>query len=115
MHEVKDMKLLRTALLMVCVVALSCLVGCSKADTRLVGKWKNQSLPEIVEFKNDKTGIFLVKDNPPLSFTWTIVKGDNVKIDISYQGQVRSLTGSVEKDVFVLNGQGEQALYVRME
>lgn len=115
MYEVKDMKLLRMALLLVCVVALSCLVGCSKADTRLVGKWKNQSLPEIVEFKSDKTGIFLVKDNPPLSFTWRIDSGDSVKIDVPYQGHVRSLSGNVEKNVFILNGQGEQALYVRME
>ncbi|GFE59084.1 hypothetical protein [Geobacter sp. AOG1] len=109
------MKFLKMALLMVCVVSLSCLVGCSKADTRLVGKWKNQSLPEIVEFKSDKTGIFLVKDSPSLPFTWTVVKGSEVRIDIPFQGQVRSLTGSVEKNVFTLNGQGEQAVYVRME
>lgn len=109
------MKFVRMALLMVCVVAVSCLVGCSKADTRLVGKWKNQSLPEIVEFKSDKTGIFLVKDSPPLSFTWAIESGDNVRIDIPYQGKIQSLSGNVDKNVFVLNGKGEQALYVRME
>jgi len=109
------MKVMKITLLMVSVVVFSCLVGCSKADTRLVGKWKNQSLPEIVEFKNDKTGIFLVKDSPPLSFTWTIESGDNVRIDIPYQGKVQSLSGNVDKNVFVLNGKGEQALYVRME
>ncbi len=109
------MKFLRTALLIVCVVTLSCLVGCSKADSRLVGKWKNQSLPEIVEFKSNNTGIFVVKDSPALPFTWTIVKGNEVRIDIPFQGQIRSLPGRVEKNVFTLNGQGEQAVYVRME
>lgn len=109
------MKFLRRALLMASVVAISCQVGCSKADTRLVGKWKNQSLPEIVEFKSDMTGIFLVKDRPALPFTWKIVSGNNVRIDLPFQGQIHSLAGNVENDQFTLNGKGEQAVYVRME
>ncbi|RII25754.1 MAG: hypothetical protein CXR31_12115 [Geobacter sp.] len=109
------MKFLKAALLMALVVAIFCQAGCNKNESRLVGKWRNQSLPEIVEFKNDKTGTFIVKDGSPLSFTWKIVKGDNVQLDIPYQGKVRSLTGSVDKNVFVLNGQGEQAVYMKME
>lgn len=100
---------------MVCVAAMSCLFGCSKAENRLVGKWKNQSLPEIVEFRNDKTGIFIVKDSPALPFNWTIESGNSVRVDIPYQGQIRSLSGSMEKNVIILNGTGEQAVYVRME
>jgi hypothetical protein len=109
------MKLFRMALFLGCIAVIFSVAGCNKDNNRIVGKWKNQSLQEIVEFKSDKTGIFLVKGSPSLPFRWTMATDDNVKIDIPYQGESRTLMGNLEKDMFILNGQGEQAIYVRME
>lgn len=107
----KPMKMICLAFLMMTVLIL----GCDRTESRLVGKWKNVSMPEIVEFKDNKTGVFVVQGNPSLAFTWKVVEGKRVKIDISYMGRIQTLFGKVADDAFVLEGKGEQAVYKKTE
>ncbi len=103
---------------MICLVLLLLpilIMGCNRTESRLVGKWKNVNMPEIVEFRGNKTGVFVVQGSPSLPFTWKVVEDKRVKIDIPYMGRVQSLFGKVTDDAFVLEGKGEQAVYKRAE
>ena len=56
-----------------------------------------------------------MQGNPGLPFTWTVVEGKRVKIDIPYMGRIQTLFGKVADDAFVLEGKGEQAVYKKTE
>ena len=105
------MKLSRITKLMVVVLLCLAFIGCNRTESKLIGKWKNISLPETVEFKSDKSGTFEVKNNPSLSFGWKILDEGRVEIDVNYMGNIQKLYGKLEKDTFVLEGKGEQAVY----
>jgi hypothetical protein len=88
------------------------ILGCNKTGNDLIGVWNNVQTPESVSFRADKSGIFVVKDRPSLAFTWSTVDNTNrVKIDIAFQGRVRTLNGRVEGENFILEGTGQQATY----
>jgi hypothetical protein len=107
MKAVNMMKLVFVAVIFIC--------GCTKTESNLVGAWSNLQTPESVEFKADKSGLFLVKDQPSLAFVWKVVDNDRVKVDINFHGSVRTLIGKVEGDRFVLEGSGQKATYRRIQ
>ncbi len=104
------MKLRRTPILVAALLLLA-LLGCSKVESQLVGKWQNERLPETVQFFDNKTGVFEVKDNPSLPFKWSVEGDKRIKLDIVIAGVSRSLTGRMDKDVFILEGNNQQAIY----
>ena len=108
------MKAINT-LKLVLIVAIF-IFGCNRTSNDLIGVWSNAQTPETVAFRADKSGIFVVKDQPSLAFTWSTVDNTNrVKIDINFQGTVRTLLGRVEGDSFILEGTGQQATYRKVK
>ncbi|GEM_PF-5924219 len=104
------MKALSTLKLVPIVVIF--ILGCNKTSSDLIGLWGNVQTPETVAFRADKSGVFVVKDRPSLAFTWSIVDNTNrVRIDIDFQGKIRTLTGRLEGEEFILEGTGQQATY----
>ena len=93
------------------LVAIVFIVGCAKTENNLIGVWNNVQTAESVAFRADKSGVFVVKDRPSLAFTWTIIDSNRVKIDINFQGNVRTLHGRLDGDNFILEGTGQQATY----
>ena len=85
--------------------------GCAKTENSLVGAWNNVQSPETVTFRADKSGVFVVKDRPSLAFSWSIIDSNRVRIDINFQGNVRTLHGRLDGDSFILEGTGQQATY----
>ena len=108
------MKVLRSILLL--TVAVVCLVflGCNQGND-VTGKWKNTNLPETIEFKKDKSGIFTVQNAPSLPFKWKILGDGRIQLDINFMGTAKTLYGKLEKNTFVLIGNGEQAVYNRLD
>ncbi len=98
--------ILVTLLMVICLVAS----GCSKPESRLVGKWVGKT--GSFDFAKDKTGII----NPPagvalpnnVPFKWSVQGSDTVRIDVgppvgrTYFGKLESSNALViEDDVFV--------------
>lgn len=96
------------------IVVVLFVYGCSKAGTEPVGVWSNVQTPESVEFKADNTGLFVVKGLPSLVFTWKPIKNSQVRVDVNFQGTMRTLIGRVEGDNFILEGSGQKATYSRV-
>jgi len=107
------MKLTRTIVLIVIALTM-CVAGCNREGSKLVGTWKNQTMPETVEFNKDKTGLFMVKDQPALPFTWAMTDS-NVRIDVAYQGKVQTLFGRMDNKSLILEGKGQQAVYTKTD
>lgn len=109
------MKALKVVLVLVLMAAV-CLffMGCNKKSD-VTGKWKNVNLPETLEFKKDQTGTFKVQNNPSLQFKWKTLPDGRIALDINFMGNARTLYGKLEKNTFVLSGNGEQAVYNRAE
>ncbi len=103
------MSISRAGRLLIFAVLLA--FGCAKGEVTLVGTWANVQLPETIEFKNDRTGIFVVKDKPSLPFKWTVADDGRVKLDIDVQGTVRTLYGKLDKGAFVMENNGQKATY----
>src|SRR5512146_3421279 len=95
----------------VLVVAVLFAFGCAKGESALVGTWANAQLPETIEFKNDRTGVFVVKDKPSLPFKWAVADNGRVKLDIDIQGTVRTLYGKLDNGAFVMETNGQTATY----
>lgn len=93
------------------IVAVLFAFGCAKGEVGLVGTWANVQLPETIEFKGDQTGVFVVKDKPSLPFKWTVVDNGRVKMDIDVQGTVRILYGKLDNGAFVMENDGQKAVY----
>ncbi len=85
--------------------------GCAKGESALVGTWANVQVPETIEFKNDRTGVFVVKDKPSLPFKWAVADNGRVKLDIDIQGTVRTLYGKLDNGAFVMESDGQKATY----
>jgi hypothetical protein len=98
-------------LLKLVLVVIVFVFGCSKTENSLIGVWNNVQSPESVAFRADKSGVFVVKDKPSLAFTWTTIDSNRVKIEVNFQGNVRTLHGRLDGDSFILEGTGQQATY----
>ncbi|WP_243371548.1 hypothetical protein [Geotalea sp. SG265] len=109
------MKVLKIVVVLVSIAAV-CLffLGCNK-KSEVTGKWKNVNLPETLEFRKDQSGTFTVQNNPSLQFKWKALPDGRIELDINFMGNVRILYGKMEKSTFVLGGNGEQAIYNRVD
>ncbi len=96
-------KLLIVAVLFVC--------GCAKSEVSLTGTWANVRAPETVEFKNDNTGLFVVKDRPSLPFKWVVAADGRVKMDIAFMGTTRTLYGKIDNGALVVENAGQKESY----
>lgn len=66
------------------------IMGCSKPESKLVGKWKSDKTSTIMEFKNNKTGVIHPSPRsnlpPDIEFKWTILNDDLFKVEMSVPG-----------------------------
>lgn len=73
-------------------IFMLCMVGCSKPETKLVGKWKSPAIQGFVaEFNKDHTGTTssavqghagtVAPEMNKLPFKWTISKDGKIKIN----------------------------------
>ncbi|ACM21499.1 hypothetical protein Geob_3156 [Geotalea daltonii FRC-32] len=109
------MKALKPVLLLIIVAVCLSFLACKQGND-VTGKWKNINMPETVEFRKDSTGTFNVQNNPSLPFTWKKLKDGRIELLINFMGNSRTLYGRLEKsNTFVLAGQGEQAIYNRID
>lgn len=95
-------------------VVLLAVTGCSKTESKLVGKWQNERLPETVEFFDNKSGVFEEQNKPPLPFKWS-AQDNQVKLDVAIGGAVKTLNGELNKDVFVLKSGNLTASYRKIK
>lgn len=109
------MRRVKVVVLMVVLAALCVVFSGCKQGGDVVGKWKNVNIPETIEFKKDMSGVFTVQNNPSLPFRWKDAGDGKIELDINFRGTVRTLYGKVDKNTFVLTGNGEQAVYNRVE
>lgn len=84
-------------------------LGCSKPESRLIGKWINEKTSSVMEFNSDKTGVIHQRtraDIPPdISFNWTMVGKDQFTVQVSLPGAQSppAARGRLEaKDTFIL-------------
>lgn len=108
------MKVFKSIFMLVLATVILVGVGCRQGND-VTGKWKNVNVPETIEFKKDMSGVFTVQNSPSLPFKWKIVGDGKVELDINFKGNVRTLYGKLEKNSFVLTGNGEQAVYNRVD
>ncbi|MEI6205476.1 MAG: hypothetical protein WCP20_01705 [Desulfuromonadales bacterium] len=102
---------MRTLLQATLVIAMMTLaVGCSKKP-ELVGRWENTTVPELIEFKPDNTGVIQGKNLPPLSFVWQETAKNTYSLDVGFQGQKKRLKGAVDNGTLVLVGEGGKETY----
>lgn len=92
-------------------LSLLIFIGCSKIDSKLIGKWQNVNLNEVVEFHKDKTGVIGVSGKPPLTFRWTVLADDRLRLEVDVMGKPRTLTGKLDKETFVLELDQMNAVY----
>jgi hypothetical protein len=85
--------------------------GCAKDDLKVTGTWANVRASETIEFKKNKTGIFIVKDRPSLPFKWSTAAGDVVRIDIAFMGSTKSLYGKIDNGMLVVESPGQKETY----
>lgn len=103
----------RIASLAIAVLLLAVL-GCSRPESKLVGKWQNENLPETLEFLANKTGVFEERTRPPLPFKWSM-EDNRVRLDIIIGGTTQPLTGELSNDLFIMRNGNLQATYRKMK
>jgi len=98
------------AKLVLILVALA--LGCSQKP-ELVGTWENTTVPELVQFMPDNSGVIQGKNQQPLTFAWIQTAKHSYYLDVSFQGQRRSLKGAVINGFLVLEGEGGKETYAK--
>lgn len=93
---------------------LLAVMGCSRTESKLVGKWQNENLPETLEFFENKTGVFEERSRPPLPFTWS-AQDNKVRLDVVIAGKTQPLTGELENDLFVMRNGNLKASYKKIK
>jgi hypothetical protein len=72
--------------------------SCSKPDSELIGTWENAKAPEVLEFKQDGTGVFTYPNNatPPLNFVWKKTAENSYALEVNYMGNNRIITATLK-------------------
>lgn len=92
------------------IIMAAALLGCSKKPEP-VGKWQNTNVEELLEFKDDSSGMIKGKNLPPLMFAWRKEAEHSYILDVNFQGQKKSLRALVQNDSLVLEGEGGKETY----
>ncbi len=101
--------LLRAKLVLI-TVALA--VGCSRKP-ELIGTWENTTVPELIQFMPDNSGVIQGKNQQLLVFAWKETAKHSYDLDVNFQGQKKSLKGSVINGFLVLEGEGGKETYAK--
>lgn len=98
MTNISSKNLTRLLGTLLAIMLITIVFSCSKPGSELVGTWDNVKAPEVLEFKQDGTGIFLYPktQNPPLTFKWKQTAKNSYTLDVSYLGSLKTLTGSLK-------------------
>ncbi len=105
----------RKILSLAAVVLLLIIVACSNAEKKVVGKWQHERLAETIEFFDDKTGIFDVKDNPSLAFRWSLPDEHHVKLEFRIANETKLLIGTIDKNTIMLKADSRQETYKKIK
>jgi hypothetical protein len=66
------------------------LVGCSKPESKMVGKWANEKTSSSIEFNSNKTGVIHQRTQAglpsDLAFTWTMLDDKQFKVEVIVPG-----------------------------
>lgn len=91
-----------------CLLLIS-VVGCSKPESKLVGKWRSDKTSTTMEFNDNKTGVIHPSPRanlpPNLTFRWTLLNDDLFKVEVNVPGSSSppAGVGKLESgDTFVL-------------
>jgi hypothetical protein len=90
-------------------------IGCSKTESKFIGKWQNTTMQERVEFRKDKSGFFDVLGAPPVPFKWSVLKDERIKLDFIVMGTPKTLLGKLDKGLFILEGNQMEATYRKID
>lgn len=104
MDRLSDVKvsLRRFLPVVVMLLLILCVSGCSSKDHELVGIWNNTNVPETMEFKADKTGTITAVDKKLISFTWHENAKHKYSVDINYGGQKTAVNCVVQDNTLIL-------------
>lgn len=94
------------------LIAVALALGCSQKP-ELVGTWENTTVPELVQFMSDNSGVIQGKNQQPLVFAWKETAKHSYDLDVNFQGQRKSLKGSVINGFLVLEGEGGKETYAK--
>jgi hypothetical protein len=107
-------KLVKSAL---AVMLLMMALSCSKSGSELVGVWDNTRSHEIVEFKQDGSGVFMYPNspNPPLTFSWNQSSKNNYILDVNFLGTRKTLTATInDKSMSIESTMGRELYQKRI-
>lgn len=83
-------------------------LGCSKPESSLVGKWASEKTATVMEFNSDKTGVIHPRSGtnlpPSIDFKWTMEGADQFRVEMTLPGAAAAPTGVgrlVEKDSMI--------------
>lgn len=110
MHLLNRFMKLNVPKMMFVVMLVSLALGCSKKP-ELIGMWENTSVPEMIEFKQDSTGIIQGKNMPPLTFAWKESGPNTYNLDVNFQGQKKALKGVLQDKGLTLEGEHGKETY----
>ena len=87
--------------------------GCVKSGADITGILDNAKVQEVVEFKQDGTGVFTYPDgkNPPLAFTWKRSVNNSYTLDVDFIGTKRTLIGTVQDKFLQIESTMGKELY----
>lgn len=72
------------------LILLVCLSGCSKPESKLIGKWVNESTASSIEFNKEHTGEIFQRTNPAMPpyipFKWTMLDDRQFKVEVGAPG-----------------------------
>jgi hypothetical protein len=75
-------------------LVLMLVLGCSRPESRLVGKWMNEKTSSTIEFNKDKTGAIYQRNSPNLPpnipFKWTMLKDDEFQVEVGAPGSTNA-------------------------
>jgi hypothetical protein len=79
------------------ILSIMFALGCAKAGREIVGVWDNVKATEIVEFKQDGTGVFTYPNsqNPPLAFSWKHAAKSSYILDVNFMGTKKNLAATI--------------------
>jgi len=99
------------------VMLLMMVLSCSKSGSELVGVWDNTKSHEIVEFKQDGSGVFTYPNsqNPPLTFSWNQASKNNYLLDVNFLGTSKTLTATInDKSMSIESTMGKELYQKRI-
>jgi len=108
--EKEAQKIMRLfSIILLLMVLLIPVLGCSKPESKVAGKWINEKTSSSIEFNSDKTGVIHQRTQvglpPDLAFRWKMVNDGQFEVEVTVPGNPTpsKATGKLEgNDILVL-------------